>query len=76
MVEEHVTACAHVAPPLSAAHLAQLTKQFADAIPDEGFSIAVLQGCEYPMACSCGTPTSFKGPPANLSFAFAMYCTL
>ena len=46
-VEEHVAACAHAVPPLSAARLAQLGKQFADAIPDEGFSVAALQGCEY-----------------------------
>ena len=46
-VEEHVAACAHAVPPLSAARLAQLAKQFADAIPDEGFSVAALQGCEY-----------------------------
>ncbi|KAI9459906.1 P-loop containing nucleoside triphosphate hydrolase protein [Lactarius psammicola] len=45
-VEEHVAACAHAAPPLSAAQLAQLAKQFADSIPDEGFSVAALQGCE------------------------------
>lgn len=45
-VEEHVAACAHVVPPLSAARLAELAKQFADAIPDEGFSVAALQGCE------------------------------
>ncbi|KAH9990827.1 hypothetical protein BJV77DRAFT_1060871 [Russula vinacea] len=43
-VEEHVAACAHVVPPLSAARLAELAKQFADAIPDEGFSVAALQG--------------------------------
>ncbi|KAI0298996.1 hypothetical protein B0F90DRAFT_1810747 [Multifurca ochricompacta] len=43
-VEDHVAACAHVAPPLSAARLAQLAKQFADSIPDEGFSVAALQG--------------------------------
>ncbi|KAH8993112.1 hypothetical protein EDB92DRAFT_1944687 [Lactarius akahatsu] len=43
-VEEHVAACAHAAPPLSAARLAQLAKQFADSIPDEGFSVAALQG--------------------------------
>lgn len=43
-VEEHVAACAHAVPPLSAARLAQLAKQFADAIPDEGFSVAALQG--------------------------------
>jgi mitochondrial chaperone BCS1 len=48
-VEEHMAACAHVAPPLSAARLAQLAKQFADAIPDEGFSVAALQGCECPI---------------------------
>jgi len=43
-VEELVATCAHVAPPLSAARLAQLAKQFADSIPDEGFSVAALQG--------------------------------
>jgi len=43
-VEEHVAACAHAVPPLSAARLAQLGKQFADSIPDEGFSVAALQG--------------------------------
>ncbi len=41
-VKEHVAACAHAIPPLSVAHLAQLRKQFADAIPDKGFSIAAL----------------------------------
>jgi chaperone BCS1 len=46
-VEEHVAACAHVVPPLSAARLAELAKQFSDSIPDEGFSVAALQGCEY-----------------------------
>jgi len=43
-VEEHVAACAHVVPPLSAARLAELAKQFSDSIPDEGFSVAALQG--------------------------------
>jgi chaperone BCS1 len=43
-VEEHVAACAHVVPPLSAARLAELAKQFADSITDEGFSVAALQG--------------------------------
>lgn len=43
-VEEHVAACAHAAPPLSAARLAELAKQFADSITDEGFSVAALQG--------------------------------
>jgi chaperone BCS1 len=44
VVEEHVAACAHAAPPLSAARLAELAKQFSDSIPDEGFSVAALQG--------------------------------
>lgn len=43
-VEEHSAACAHVVPPLSGACLAELAKKFADAIPDEGFSVAALQG--------------------------------
>ncbi|KAI0043678.1 P-loop containing nucleoside triphosphate hydrolase protein [Auriscalpium vulgare] len=43
-VEEHVAACAHSAPPLSAARLALLAKEFADSIPDEEFSVAALQG--------------------------------
>jgi hypothetical protein len=46
-VDEHMAACAHAVPPLSAARLAELGKQFADSIPDEGFSVAALQGCEY-----------------------------
>ncbi|KAH9964933.1 P-loop containing nucleoside triphosphate hydrolase protein [Russula dissimulans] len=46
-VEEHVAAFVHVVPPLSGARLAELAKQFADTIPDEGFSVAALQGCEY-----------------------------
>jgi len=46
-VEEHVAAMTHVVPPLSGERLAQLAKQFADTIPDEGFSVAALQGCEY-----------------------------
>jgi len=49
-VEEHVAACAHVALPLSAVHLAQLSKQFADTILDEGLSVAALQGTEYPVS--------------------------
>lgn len=49
-VDEHVAACAHAAPPLSAARLAELAKQFADSIPDEGFSVAALQGCECPVS--------------------------
>ncbi|KAI6021514.1 P-loop containing nucleoside triphosphate hydrolase protein [Pisolithus microcarpus] len=43
-IEEHITACHHAAKPLTAARLAQLAKQFADAIPEEEFSVAALQG--------------------------------
>ncbi|KAI6157900.1 hypothetical protein BKA82DRAFT_258241 [Pisolithus tinctorius] len=43
-VEEHIAACHHAAKPLTAAKLAQLAKQFADAIPGEEFSVAALQG--------------------------------
>ncbi|EIM80091.1 P-loop containing nucleoside triphosphate hydrolase protein [Stereum hirsutum FP-91666 SS1] len=43
-VEEHIAACSHSAPPLSGARLAELAKQFAEALPDEEFSVAALQG--------------------------------
>ena len=36
----------HSAPPLDGKTLARLAKKFADAIPDEEFSVAALQGCE------------------------------
>ncbi|OCH91708.1 P-loop containing nucleoside triphosphate hydrolase protein [Obba rivulosa] len=36
----------HSAPPLDGKTLAKLAKKFADAIPDEEFSVAALQGCE------------------------------
>lgn len=45
-MEEHIAACSHSAPPLSGARLAELAKQFANALPDEEFSVAALQGCE------------------------------
>lgn len=45
-VEEHIKECSHSARPLSAAKLARLAKAFADAIPDEEFSVASLQGCK------------------------------
>lgn len=60
-VEEHVAACAHAAPPLSAARLAQLAKQFADSIPDEGFSVAALQGCECPVPFRMWLDRAFLG---------------
>jgi chaperone BCS1 len=46
-VEEHLTACQHSAKPLDGARLAQLAKMFADSIPDDEFSVAALQGCEF-----------------------------
>ena len=38
----------HSAKPLDGKTLARLAKAFADAIPEEEFSVAALQGCEYP----------------------------
>jgi hypothetical protein len=46
-VEEHIAACQHSAKPLDGAKLARLAKMFADSIPDEEFSVAALQGCEF-----------------------------
>lgn len=43
-MEEHLAACAQVRKPLSAARLEQLAADFGDAIPDEEFSVAALQG--------------------------------
>lgn len=46
-VEEHIVACQHSAKPLDGIKLAQLAKNFADSIPDDEFSVAALQGCEF-----------------------------
>ncbi|TFK53837.1 P-loop containing nucleoside triphosphate hydrolase protein [Heliocybe sulcata] len=46
-VEEHLASYKHSAVPLSNAKLAELGKKFADSIPDEEFSVAALQGCEW-----------------------------
>lgn len=43
-VEEEIASCKHSAPPLDGETLAKLGKAFADAIPDEEFSVAALQG--------------------------------
>ncbi|KAI0033521.1 P-loop containing nucleoside triphosphate hydrolase protein [Vararia minispora EC-137] len=43
-MEEHLAACAQARKPLSAARLEQLATDFAEAIPDEEFSVAALQG--------------------------------
>lgn len=45
-VEEEIAAFKHTAPPLDGVTLSKLAKQFADAIPDEEFSVASLQGCK------------------------------
>jgi len=50
-VEEHLNAFQHSAKPLDGIRLAQLAKMFADAIPDDEFSVAALQGCEYFWIC-------------------------
>lgn len=46
-VEDEVAEAKHSAPPLDSKTLSRLAKGFADAIPDEEFSVAALQGCEY-----------------------------
>ncbi|KAH9895216.1 hypothetical protein C8Q73DRAFT_790378 [Cubamyces lactineus] len=43
-VEEEIMEAKHSAKPLDGATLAKLAKQFADAIPNEEFSVAALQG--------------------------------
>jgi len=43
-IQEHIAACQHSAKPLDGDKLAQLAKEFADAIPDDEFSVAALQG--------------------------------
>ena len=45
-VEEEILEAKHSAKPLDGATLAMLAKKFADAIPDEEFSVAALQGCK------------------------------
>ena len=51
-VEDDIAACKHSAPPLDGVTLSKLAKEFADAIPEEEFSVAALQGCTYLLACS------------------------
>jgi chaperone BCS1 len=41
------SASRHSAKPLDAATLSVLAKQFADSIPDDEFSVAALQGCQF-----------------------------
>jgi chaperone BCS1 len=47
-VEEHILASHHSAKPLDAVRLGLLAKKFADGVPEEEFSVAALQGCEFP----------------------------
>lgn len=46
-VEDHILASQHSAKPLDAATLNKFAKKFADCVPEEEFSVAALQGCEY-----------------------------
>jgi chaperone BCS1 len=46
-IEEHIAASQHSAKPLDSATLGMLAKKFADSIPEEEFSVAALQGCQY-----------------------------
>ena len=43
-VEDEIAEFQHSAPPLDAATLSTLARQFADSIPEEEFSVAALQG--------------------------------
>jgi len=46
-VEEHIASSQHSAKPLDGVTLGILAKKFADSIPEEEFSVAALQGCEF-----------------------------
>ena len=43
-VEDEIAEFQHSAPPIDAATLSMLAKQFADSIPEDEFSVAALQG--------------------------------
>jgi len=43
-VEDEIAEFQHSAPPIDAATLSRLAKQFADSIPEDEFSVAALQG--------------------------------
>ena len=43
-VEDEITEFQHSAPPIDAATLSRLARQFADSIPEDEFSVAALQG--------------------------------
>ena len=43
-VEDEVAEFQHSAPPIDAATLSKLARQFADSIPEDEFSVAALQG--------------------------------
>jgi chaperone BCS1 len=52
-VDENISSNHHSAKPLDNETLARLAKTFADAIPDEEFSVAALQGCESCFSLFC-----------------------
>lgn len=52
-IEEHIAASQHSAKPLDSATLGMLAKKFADSIPEEEFSVAALQGCQYSFTFAC-----------------------
>lgn len=43
-VEDEIVEFQHSAPPIDAAMLSRLARQFADSIPEDEFSVAALQG--------------------------------
>ncbi|KAI0358732.1 P-loop containing nucleoside triphosphate hydrolase protein [Trametes cingulata] len=58
-IEDEIMEAKHSAKPLDGATLAKLAKAFADAIPDEEFSVAALQGCESSDAFVRSSPAFF-----------------
>ena len=80
-VEDEIMEAKHSAKPLDGATLAKLAKQFADAIPNEEFSVAALQGCECPTAFICQVPlfvfpASFIPHPSPSSFLHMNFVVL
>jgi mitochondrial chaperone BCS1 len=51
-IDDEIEQFKHSAPVLDSLTLSRLAKEFADAIPDEEFSVASLQGCKSP-ASAC-----------------------
>lgn len=64
----------HSAKPLDGVTLARLAKKFADSIPDEEFSVAALQGCEYLLSRPIAVLASPPAPPPAFLCLWAIRC--